>query len=240
MTLKKDCGEIADVTHLDLDETLQEVTGEIRDNDLNFSTCKASVSIALTSDIDLSICESVFLEDSSVSFQLMTDTPNNSALSIEANTSDPLREEFNNFIPVNSVPNIESTDLNENDSCRELNALAEVLTDDLQENNQNSCNNQGDRKISSPFKRALFWPGEIKKNQVNRKRLPKLKVPAVAVSEKWMEYYSQKEEKRIQSEVEAANRKKVRKEKADAKTKALKIKKEEREKKEQRKLKFKD
>ncbi|XP_063215801.1 uncharacterized protein LOC134527237 [Bacillus rossius redtenbacheri] len=77
-----------------------------------------------------------------------------------------------------------------------------------------------DKSIPSPFKRALFWPSQKTKL---KKRAPREKIPSVASSSAWQDYFSKKEKAKIdlqkQKEERAAERlrKRLEKEKQTAK-----------------------
>lgn len=64
--------------------------------------------------------------------------------------------------------------------------------------------------IPSPFKSVLFWPKERVYSQSNRK--PKFKLPSVASSDTWKEYYRKKEAEKNMKEEERTKRKRIREE----------------------------
>lgn len=64
--------------------------------------------------------------------------------------------------------------------------------------------------VPSPFKRALFWPEEIKSN---KKRKTKEKIPSVITSDAWQEYHLKKETDKKRKEEEKVQRMKAREQK---------------------------
>lgn len=77
--------------------------------------------------------------------------------------------------------------------------------------------------IPSPFKKALFWPSNIKNI---KKRKAKEKVPTVYTSDKWQEYYIKKEAKKQKIEDEKELKKAERLKNKLLKEEELKIKKQ--------------
>lgn len=77
-------------------------------------------------------------------------------------------------------------------------------------------------KVTSPFRKALFWPGESQCKK--KKRVTKVRLPSAVTSEEWKQYYQQIEDKKIKDNIEKENRKrqreinaKLKKEKDDSK-----------------------
>lgn len=62
--------------------------------------------------------------------------------------------------------------------------------------------------VSSPFKRALFWPEPIQKKK--KTRAPKEKIPSVATSSEWQKYYQKKENEKTENERQKEERKQKR------------------------------
>lgn len=76
-------------------------------------------------------------------------------------------------------------------------------------------------EIPTPFKEAFnFWPENVKENQ-GVKRKPKEKIPAVASSEQWLQYFRKKEEMKEKMEKEKEARKQARIEKKGQKKKPV-------------------
>jgi hypothetical protein len=67
-----------------------------------------------------------------------------------------------------------------------------------------------DIKVPTPFKNTLFWP-EPKK--VTLKKKPKEKIPSVATSSQWQQYFKSKEEKKRKEEEKKVQRQEDRKRK---------------------------
>ncbi|KAG8307696.1 hypothetical protein J6590_013385 [Homalodisca vitripennis] len=69
-------------------------------------------------------------------------------------------------------------------------------------------------KVPSPFKRALFWPGETQKS---KKYVKRIKLPSAITSEEWKEYYKKKEEDKKVAAEEKERKKLLREAKAKIK-----------------------
>lgn len=69
--------------------------------------------------------------------------------------------------------------------------------------------------IPDIFKKTLFWPR--KNNSTTNKRAPKVKVPSVATSLAWQEYYRAKEIEKNQRQIAVEKRKRKRQETAEKK-----------------------
>lgn len=80
--------------------------------------------------------------------------------------------------------------------------------------------------VSTPFKKALFWPGETSKK---KKNIKKIRLPSAATSDEWKMYYKKIEDEKKRALIEKEKRKELREVRA-------KIKKEKEEDKKTKKI----
>lgn len=62
-------------------------------------------------------------------------------------------------------------------------------------------------QVPTPFKKALFWPDEIKSNNKRKKD----KIPSAITSEKWQEYHKKKQiekNKKVEEKIKKAGERK--------------------------------
>lgn len=65
-------------------------------------------------------------------------------------------------------------------------------------------------QVPTPFKKALFWPDEIKSNNKRKKE----KIPSAITSEKWQEYHKKKQiekNKKVEEKIKKAGERKRKK-----------------------------